>query len=108
MGNGDVTVQIAAVGLAEGDCTNPGGNVVPGQNKVPITASATETVSADEIKNGNLSLCITTEEPEELDPVEAGCPNGNWTVPVADVEFSSVTVTVIQFNATVLQATFPL
>ena len=108
LGYGDVTIQISAVGLAEGDCINPGGQFVPGQNKVPITASGTETISADEIKNGNVTACVTTEPVEELDPIEAGCPGANWSVPVTDVEFSSVTVTVYQFGEVVLQKTFSL
>lgn len=106
LGNGDVTIHISAVGLASGDCINPGGNFVPGQNKVPITATATDTISADEIKNGTVTTCLTTEDPPEIDPVAAGCPNGQWNVPVTDVEFSSVTVTVVQFGRVVLDKTF--
>ncbi len=106
LGNGDVTIHISAVGLASASCVNPGDNTAPGQNKVPITATATETISADEIKNGTVSVCLTTDSPGPLDPVAAGCPNGNWSAPVADVEFSSVTVTVVQFGQVVLEKTF--
>lgn len=81
---------------------------MPGQNKVPITVSGSETISADEIKNGTVSTCLTTNEPAPLDPVEAGCPNGNWSAPVSDVEFTSVTVTVTQNDQVVFEQTFDL
>jgi len=108
LGNEDVTIVIEADGFATASCINPGGNTAPGQNKVPVTLSGTETISADEIKNGTVTTCLTTDSPDALDPVEAGCPNGNWDAPVKDVEFSSVTVTVIQGDEKVLEKTFDL
>ena len=105
LGNEDVTITVSANGLGSTLCTNPGGKVVPGQNKVPFTLDATQTISASEIKNGNLSFSLTTAAPATPTPKEAGCPNNNWSVTLTDVKFTSYTVTVVQGGKTVLTYT---
>jgi hypothetical protein len=106
LGNEDVFITIEATGVASATCANPSGFESPGINKVPITSSATEVIEAEEIKNGNVSLCITTEEPGDVSAREAGCPNNNWDANIYDVEFDSVTVTVEQGGQVVLEGTF--
>ena len=105
LGNQDVTITVSAEGLGSTLCTNPGGNQAPGQNKVPFTLSGTQTISANEIKNGNVSFSVTTATPRTPTPKEAGCPNNNWTVELTDVKFSSYTLTVTQGGQTVLTFT---
>ena len=105
LGNQDVTITVTAQGLGSTLCTNPGGKVVPGQNKVPFTLNATQTISASEIKNGNVSFSLTTAAPRTPTPKEAGCPNNNWTVTLTDVQFTSYTLTVVQGGQTVLTFT---
>lgn len=99
LGNQDVTILVEAEGFGTATCVNPGGNTAPGQNKVPLQVDATQTISAEEIKNGSLRSCLTTEAPGPVSAREAGCPNNNWAADFDDVVFESVTITVIQGGA---------
>ena len=97
LGNADVILELSAAGQASFACVNPGGNEAPGQNKVPFTASNTVTIPGSEVKNGNLSFTISAPKtPPTATPEEAGCPNGNWTTRLRDVEFGNVTLKISQ------------
>ena len=108
LGNGDVTIIVNTTGSATTLCTNQGGNTAPGQNKTPVTPSGQATIPSTEIKNGNLTACVTTTPPPAPTASEAGCPNSNWSTSLTDVQFATATITVIQGGKTVLQQTFKL
>ena len=108
LGNGDVTITVNTTGSATTLCTNQGGNTAPGQNKTPVQPSGQVTIPSTQIKNGNLSACVTTTPPPTPTAAEAGCPNTNWSTSIADVQFATATVTVVQGGQTVLQQTFKL
>lgn len=108
LGNEDVTITLTATGTATTTCTNPGGNAAPGQNPADVTVSGGESIPEEEIKNGNLAFSVTTLEPEQPTAEEAGCPNGNWTAEITDIEFDTATITVEQGGAVVLEETFTL
>ena len=108
LGNGDVTITVTTTGTATTLCTNQGGNTAPGQNKTPVKPSGQATIPATEIKNGNLTACVTTTPPPAPTASEAGCPNSNWSTSVTDVQFATATITVTQGGQTVLQQTFKL
>src|SRR5205814_9790067 len=95
LGNGDVTLTIAGPATTSVICINPAGNFAPG-NPGDVVVGATETIPSTEIKNGNLSFCITTTAPVCASARECGCPNDNWTATVTDVAFSSLTLVVEQ------------
>jgi hypothetical protein len=52
LGNGDIVITVEATGSGSTIVYNQGGNPAPGQNKVPVTVTGTQTISAGEIKNG--------------------------------------------------------
>lgn len=106
LGNGDVTINIAAVGDTSTTCTNQGGTQAPGQNPAPVQTVGTITIPSTEIKNGNLSFCVTTQPPAQPTSTRAaGCANDNWTAEIIDVAFKGYTLTVIQGGRTVLTKT---
>src|ERR1041385_7583524 len=108
LGNADVTITVKTSGSATTLCTNPGGTAAPGQNKVPVKPSATQTFPATEIKNGNLCACLTTPAPPNPTAKQAGCPNNNWTASITDVTFATAEVVVVQSGKVVLDQTFNL
>jgi len=84
--NKGVTITITTVATITTECTNPGGNIAPGQTRTE-TISRTKTFTSD--KNGNVSFCVVTLE---QDP--GTCPNGKWTGRVTDISFVNTTVLV--------------
>ena len=108
LGNGDVTITVNTTGSATTLCTNQGGNTAPGQNKTPVKPSGSATIPSTEIKNGNLTACVTTQPPPTPTAVEAGCPNSNWSTSLTDVQFATATITVEQGGKVVLQQSFKL
>jgi hypothetical protein len=108
LGNGDVTIIVKTTGTATTLCTNQGGNTAPGQNKTPVSPSGQATIPSTEIKNGNLSTCVTTTPPPAPTAAQAGCPNSNWSASITDVQFATAQITVIQGGQVVLQQIFRL
>lgn len=68
------------------ECTNPGGNVAPGQTK---TATITASGDFTSDKNGTVTFCLTTAT-----PAPGSCPNGQWSATVTDVSFTNSAVLV--------------
>ena len=97
LGVGDVTILIAADGLASVECTNPAGNVAPGQDTT-IQAAGSQTFPSP--KNGHLVFGIATLAPT-IAPTPA-CPNRQWAADALDVAFSGGTITVVQGGVIVL------
>ena len=108
LGNQDVTITLQVTGSATYTLFNPGGNFVPGQNKIPIVASTSVTIPKTAIKNGNVTVTLTTPAPPAPVPTDVGAPNNNWTARIDDVSFSTATVTVVQGGIVVLTETFDL
>jgi hypothetical protein len=96
LGNEDVLVTLYATGDVTSTCTNYGGNMAPGQNPAELTVSGSQSIPAEEIKNGNTSFNVTTVAPVSPIPDAPGCPNPNWRQDITDLSFTTATITVEQ------------
>jgi hypothetical protein len=96
LGNDDVVVTLIAKADVTATCTNQGGNQAPGQNPAPVTVSGSQSIPADEIKNGNTPFNVTTIAPVTPIPGAPDCPNPNWSEHITDLSFTSAVITVEQ------------
>src|SRR5918995_7184866 len=96
LGNGDVLITVTAQADVTATCTNQGGNQAPGQNPAPVTVSGSQSIPADEIKNGNTPFNVTTIAPASPIAGAPDCPNPNWAEHITDLAFTSATITVEQ------------
>jgi hypothetical protein len=96
LGNEDLLVTLTATADATSTCTNQGGNKAPGQNPADVTISGSQSIPAEEIKNGNVAFNVTTVAPVSPIPGAPGCPNPNWTQTIDDLLFKTATITVEQ------------
>jgi hypothetical protein len=96
LGNDDVVVTLTATADVTATCTNQGGNLPPGQNPAPVTVSGSQSIPAEEIKNGNTPFNVTTVAPVTPIPGAPDCPNPNWQEDIADLSFTTATITVEQ------------
>lgn len=109
LGNQDLLITVSTVGAATKiTCKNPSGKLAPGQNKPRVNTIGTQKIESSAIKNGTVTIKVTTAQPAQLTAKEAGCPNNNWTATIDDVTFSSATITVVQGGQTVLNKTYAI
>jgi hypothetical protein len=108
LGGGDVTFALSGGGFATFSCTNQGGNMAAGQNKVHVSLTPqSETVSGTEIKNGNLTgpSQSTSVPTPSATAAEAGCPNNNWSATVASIGITNVQLLISQGGKTIFTCT---
>jgi hypothetical protein len=97
LGNFDSLQVLTANGNTVSTCTTPSGsNESPGQNPAPVTVVGATPVEADDIKNGNVTISSTTDDPTSPVPGAPGCPNSSWTETITDVSFTSATIRLFQ------------
>ena len=108
LGNQNIDVVLTAELDVEVICTNPAGNVAPGQ-----TQQTTVTGTAEDVKveNGRATFSVTTEAPTlpNRTPKQLGCPNNKWTASIGEVTIESATLQIIQpagSDNVVLEETF--
>lgn len=104
LGTENLDVSLVASGLADVTCTNPAGNVAPGQRTETTTGG---TVTGIEPKNGRATFTVITSEPVAPSGAEA-CPNSKWTASITDVDFTSATLTLVQGGQVIFSQTYPL
>lgn len=98
VGNVALVADLTITGFFATQCTNPGGNVAPGQNE---QVDATTSSGAIQPKNGKatippLSVTATPPPPSEID-----CPNSQWTGQALGFTSTGATLTVKQNNVVV-------
>jgi hypothetical protein len=96
LGGTTFEITVDAVGIASVECTNPGGNVAPGQDTAVETSGTTGEQSTP--RNGQFRFTGSTDNPEPL-PATPTCPNAQWTPDIVDVEFSDATLTLLEDGA---------
>jgi hypothetical protein len=106
LGNEDLQIDVSLSGQALYQCQNPGGRLVPGQNKVlEGPATSTTSIPAEDIKNGTLTF---TTNPAVLtaaatvSAAEAGCPNNNWVGVNPKLTVTSIELVIQQPPGTVI------
>jgi hypothetical protein len=88
LGGTTFEILVSAPGTATVECTNPAGNVAPGQT-FDTTASGSSGPLATP-RNGQFRFSLESVTPA----APAGsCPNPQWTANVVDVEFGDATIT---------------
>jgi hypothetical protein len=88
LGGTTFTITVSATGTASVTCTNPAGNVAPGQSFTTTTTGSSGPFPTP--RNGQASYTVTSNPPS----APAGsCPNPKWTATVTDVTFTTATLT---------------
>jgi hypothetical protein len=91
LGGTTFQINVEAQGTASVTCTNPAGNVAPGQSFTTTTAGTGGPQPTP--RKGQASFNVTTATPT----APAGsCPNPKWTASVTDVQFTTATVTLVE------------
>lgn len=92
LGGTTFTITVTAEGIGSIQCTNPAGNVAPGQSFETGVAGSSGPFATP--RNGQARFTVTSNAPS----APAGsCPNPQWTASVTDVEFTSdATVTLFE------------
>lgn len=93
LGGTTFEITVDAVGIATVECTNPGGNVAPGQDTTVETSGTTGEQRTP--RNGQFRFTGSTLDPEPLPPTPT-CPNRQWTPNIVDVEFTDATITLLE------------
>jgi hypothetical protein len=91
LGGTTFTITVSAPGTATVTCTNPAGNVAPGQN-FSTTVTGTSGPFATP-RNGQARFTVTSDAPTAP---PGSCPNPMWTATVTDVTFGPATVTLFE------------
>jgi hypothetical protein len=105
LGGTTFEITIAAPGIASVECTNPGGNVAPGQDTAVTVAGTTGPQPTP--RNGAFVFTIETDDPEPLPPTPT-CPNNQWTPEIVDVTFTTATLTLFEDGVQTDQVIVPV
>jgi hypothetical protein len=91
LGGTTFTINVSAPGTATVECTNPAGNVAPGQT-FDTTAAGTSGPQPTP-RNGQFRFTVETVTPTAP---PGSCPNPMWTAEVVDVAFGDATITLLE------------
>jgi hypothetical protein len=105
LGGTTFEITIEAAGIASVECTNPGGNVAPGQDTAVTVAGTTEPQPTP--RNGQFRFNIESDDPEPL-PATPTCPNNQWTPNIVDVAFTEATLSLFEDGVLSDQVTVPV
>jgi hypothetical protein len=103
LGGTTFTITVSAQGAASVTCTNPAGNVAPGQSFTFTAAGASGPFSTP--RNGQSPYMVTSNAP--LAPA-GSCPNPRWTATVTDVAFTTATLRLFEDGTLSDEVTVPV
>jgi hypothetical protein len=99
LGGTTFTITVQASGTASVTCTNPGGNVAPGQAFSFSASGSSGPIPTP--RNGQSRYTLTSIAPA---PPAGSCPNPMWTASVDDVAFTG-TATITLFEGSTVSDT---
>ena len=105
LGGTTFEIRISAAGIASVECTNPGGNVAPGQDTAVNVAGTTGPLPTP--RNGQFVFTIATDEPPQPPPTPT-CPNDMWEANIVDVAFTTATLTLFEDGVQTDQVIVPV
>ena len=105
LGGTTFELTVEAEGIATVECTNPGGNVAPGQDTAVDVSGSTGPLPTP--RNGQLRFSLTSDDPEPLPPTPT-CPNNQWTPNITDVTFGPATISLFEDSTLSDQVTVPV
>ena len=95
LGGTTFRIDVSAEGVADVTCTNPAGNVAPGQSFSFEGAGSTGNLPTP--RNGQFRFTVSTTAPTAP---PGSCPNPMWTATVTDVHFTTATLTLFEGTST--------
>lgn len=104
LGGTTFEITVEATGTAIVECTNPGGNVAPGQN-TSLTVSGSSGPQPTP-RNGQFGFTLTSLAPAV--PNVPTCPNPQWTATAVDVSFGDATLSLFEDGVLSDQITIPV
>jgi hypothetical protein len=104
LGGTTFEIKTTAPGTATVTCTNPAGNVAPGQD-TSVTAGGS-TGPTPTPTNGQFQFAVASLTPTV--PNTPTCPNRKWRATVTDVAFGDVTLTLLEDNVVSDTITVPV
>src|SRR5829696_3068013 len=91
LGGTTFEITVTAPGTASVECTNPGGQVAPGQSFNTTVAGTSGPLATP--RNGQFRFTVESNTPSAP---PGSCPNPMWTAEVVDVEFGDATITLTE------------
>jgi hypothetical protein len=91
LGGTTFEITVEAEGTASVTCTNPAGNVAPGQSFTTTLAGTSGPLATP--RNGQFRFNVESDTPTAP---PGSCPNPKWTATVTDVEFGDATITLTE------------
>lgn len=91
LGGTTFEITVSAPGTASVECTNPGGQVAPGQSFTTTVAGTSGPLATP--RNGQFRFTVESDTPSAP---PGSCPNPMWTATVVDVEFGDATLTLTE------------
>ena len=103
LGGTTFEIQVSAPGTASVECTNPGGNVAPGQSFTTTATGSSGPLATP--RNGQFRFTLDSVAPSAP---PGSCPNPMWSAEVVDVEFGDATITLREDGAVSDTITVPV